>query len=176
MANWLDRIPDGFLTIKEDGIYELKIIGEPRVISTKFGERLAIPTDKGLWTRSLVSRISRTLKRIALKLNGKITGLVIKVEKKESFYRILEARINDQIVYSEWQDRVDRAENNTKSIAEIIDKEFEHHATYDLKTTENLLKAKGYQFDQEKIFHAWRILVEQGKAVEVDKKTWYLKP
>lgn len=176
MSNWLDKIPDGFLALKEDGIYELKIIGEPRVINTRFGERLAIPTDKGIWTRSLVSRISKILKQIALKLEGKISGLVIKVQKQGTFYDILEARMNDKIVYSKWQDKVDKAENNAKKCAEIIDKEFEHDATYDLKTTENLLRTKGYQFGKDTIFHAWRILVEEGKAIEISKETWYLKP
>ena len=123
-----------------------------------------------------ISKVSRILKRIALQLGGKITGLVIKVEKKGTLYDILEAKFNDKIVYSKWQDKVDKAENNAKKCAEIIDKEFEHHATYDLKTTENLLRTKGYQFNKDTIFHAWRILVEEGKAKEVDKETWYLKP
>jgi len=176
MTDWIDKIPDGFFRPKDDGIYEFKIVAEPRVINTKYGERLAIPTDRGILTRSLVSRVSRTLKRIALKLNGKVAGLTIKLEKRGTFYRILEARMGDKVVYSEWQNRVEEAENNAKSIAEIIDKEFEHHATYDLKTSENLLRARGYQFGKDSIFHAWRILVEEGKAVEVDKETWYLKP
>jgi len=124
----------------------------------------------------LSSKVSRILKRIALQLGGRIAGLTIKVEKKGMFYDILEAKINDRIVYSKWQSRVEKSESVTEKCAEIIDKEFEHHATYDLKTSENLLKAKGYKFDRDAIFHAWRILVERGRAVEVDKETWYLKP
>jgi len=175
MADWIDKIPNGFLTLKEDGVYELKIVGEPRVINTKFGERLAVPTDKGIWTRSLASKIARILKQIALKNEEKISGLIIKVQKRGTFYDILEARLNDKIIYSNWQNRVEQAENSARRCAEIIDKEFEHHAAYDLKTTENLLKTKGYQFDKDTIFHAWRILVEKGKAKEVEEETWYLK-
>lgn len=78
-VEWTEEVPEfAELTVGEN---TFEIAAEPYVETGKFGKRLYIPTNIGVWRISLNSPIARELKRIAQANNGKITHVTLTVVK-----------------------------------------------------------------------------------------------
>jgi len=76
-----------------------EIVGEPSVEEGKYGKRLHVPTNIGVWRISLNSPIARELKQIATK-QGRLASVTVTVAKtgegKDTRYSLVKVILSNQ--------------------------------------------------------------------------------
>lgn len=75
--DWTEAVKE-YLKL-ETGETTLQILGEPYLRKGKWGTRLHIPTDQGVWAMNVDGGIAQELKRWARKLDGKLAGCSVTV-------------------------------------------------------------------------------------------------